>query len=72
MKGPFLLSNISSVRWSNLTVGFWIYLDNTIFFSIKKRQEKEQGKGVWQEEKKKACNSDRTRFKSWHGLLLAE
>lgn len=46
---PFLWLSLRSFIWPNLTVGFWMYLDNTIvFFSIKERQKREQGKGVWQ------------------------
>lgn len=36
MKVPFLRSNISSFIWSDLTVGFWMCLDNTIFFPLKR------------------------------------
>lgn len=35
MEVPFLQSNISSFIWSDLTGGFWMCLDNTIFFPLK-------------------------------------
>lgn len=43
---PFLWLSLPSFIWPNLTVGFWMYLDNTIvFFPLKRGRKGNREKG---------------------------